>query len=93
MQTLIIPASPFLMLQEIYRDDPWKIMVCCMLLNQTSRQQVYRVKDQLFSKYPSAEKLSKARVKTISNIIQTLGLHNRRAYNLIKMSQNFSAKE
>ena len=28
-----IPLSEYNLLQEIYIDKPWRIMVCCMLLN------------------------------------------------------------
>ena len=33
------------LLQEIYQDDGWKMLTCCMLLNLTNRKQVDTVID------------------------------------------------
>ena len=41
------------LLQEIYQDDGWKMLTCCMLLNLTNRKQVDTIRDELFKKYPT----------------------------------------
>ena len=32
-----------LMIQEIYQSDPWKMLIGCIFLNQTTRDQVDKV--------------------------------------------------
>ena len=39
-------------LQEIYQDDGWKMLTCCMLLNLTNRKQVDTIRDELFKSTP-----------------------------------------
>tara|TARA_X000001382_G_C3154613_1_gene174122 strand:+ start:411 stop:812 length:402 start_codon:yes stop_codon:yes gene_type:complete len=77
------------LLQEIYQDDDWKMLVCCMLLNQTNRKQVDTVRDELFSTYPTAKDMMNAKHSELVNIIKPLGLYNTRAQRLIKMSEGY----
>ena len=34
------------LLQEIYQDDGWKMLVCCMLVNLTDRRQVDTIREK-----------------------------------------------
>tara|TARA_R100001126_G_C4795834_1_gene134318 strand:+ start:307 stop:726 length:420 start_codon:yes stop_codon:yes gene_type:complete len=77
------------LLQEIYQDDGWKMLVCCMCVNVTNRKQVDIVKDELFSKYPTPKDMMKAKHSDLVNIIKPLGLYNTRAERLIKMSEGY----
>ena len=74
------------LLQEIYQDDPWKMLVCCILLNLTKRQQVDGIREELFNKYPTEYEMMEADEKELSEILQPLGLHKKRAKTLIKFS-------
>ena len=74
------------LLQEVYQDDPWKMMVCCILLNLTKRQQVDGVRHELFDKYPTEYEMMEADEEELSEILKPLGLYNRRAKTLIKFS-------
>ena len=74
------------LLQEIYQDDPWKMLVCCILLNLTKRQQVDGIRHELFSKYPTEYEMMEANEDELSKILQPLGLYRKRAKTLIKMS-------
>ena len=74
------------LLQEIYQDDPWKMLVCCILLNLTKRQQVDGIRHELFSKYPTEYEMMEADEDELSKILQPLGLYRKRAKTLIKMS-------
>ena len=77
------------LLQEIYQDDGWKMLVCCMLVNLTNRIQVDTVRDKLFSKYPTPQDMMKAKHSDLVDIIKPLGLYNTRADRLIKMSKGY----
>ena len=77
------------LLQEIYQDDPWKMLVCCILLNLTKRQQVDGIRHELFSKYPTPKDMMRAKHSELVDIIKPLGLYNTRADRLIKMSEGY----
>ena len=77
------------LLQEIYQDDGWKMLTCCMLLNLTNRKQVDRIRDELFKKYPTPHDMMKAKHSDLANILKPLGLYNRRAKSLRKMSEGY----
>ena len=74
------------LLQEIYQDDPWKMMVCCILLNLTKRQQVDLIRDELFSLYPTEYHMIEADEEELSTLLQPLGLYRKRAQTLKKFS-------
>jgi adenine-specific DNA glycosylase len=78
--------SPFLFEQEQYIDDPWKMIIVCMMLNQTSYKQVDRVKDTFFGRFPDAEILLNANDEDIIGVIRSLGFYNRRC----KLFKDFS---
>ena len=76
------------LLQEIYK-DPWQMLVCCILLNLTHRRQVDKVREELFTKWPTPEKMMHAKEKDLSKLLQPLGFYNKRAKTLIKMSKQW----
>ena len=77
------------LLQEIYQDKPWQMLVCCILLNLTHRRQVDKVRDELFEKWPTPEKMMEADEKELSTLLKPLGFYNKRAKTLIKMSRQW----
>lgn len=78
--------SPYVYRQEMYREDPWKMLIVCMMLNQTSYKQVDRVRNEFFSRFDSPERLIKASDAEIIDIIRPLGFYNRRAKQWKKFS-------
>ena len=77
------------LLQEIYQDAPWRMMVCCILLNLTKRQQVDLIRDELFTLYPTPYHMINSDEKILSHLLQPLGLYNKRAQTLKKFSQDY----
>jgi len=77
------------LLQEIYQPDGWKMLTCCMLLNLTNRKQVDTIRDELFSKYPTPKKMMNANQSELAELLKPLGLYNRRAKSLKKMSEGY----
>ena len=77
------------LLQEIYQDDGWKMLVCCMLVNLTNRIQFDTVRDKLFSVYPTPQDMMRAKHSDLVDIIKPLGLYNTRADRLIRMSEGY----
>ena len=77
------------LLQEIYQDDGWKMLTCCMLLNLTNRKQVDTLRDELFKKYPTPKDMMNAKHRELADILKPLGLYNRRATSLRLMSAGY----
>lgn len=83
------PKSPVGMLQESLWPDQWKILVACILHNQTSRKQVDKVYKELFCSYPSAQSMANADQEFLAKILRPLGLYNRRSKSLIRFSKEY----
>ena len=62
------------------------MLVCCILLNLTKRQQVDGIRHKLFDKYPTEYKMIEADEDELSEILKPLGLYRKRAKTLIKFS-------
>jgi methyl-CpG-binding domain protein 4 len=77
------------LIQEDYLDDRWKMVVCCILLNQTTNQQVRKILTPLFDLIPSPEDCLLAETHKISEIIRSTGFHNVKAERIKKMSQKW----
>jgi methyl-CpG-binding domain protein 4 len=81
--------SPYLLVQEILRDEPWKLLVAVILLNQTSAKQAIPILEKFFQIWPDPEHASQALPELIAAVLRPIGLHNRRAKTIVKMSQTF----
>lgn len=67
------PRSPFNLLQEDHAFDPWRVLVICMLLNQTTGLQT--------AMGVATEK--------IEEVIRSLGLHKKRAVTIKMLSEQY----
>ena len=74
-----LPISPYNTRQEEYRDDPWKMLMACFMLNQTSHKQVDQIRHKFFERFPNAEAIILAEEKEIADMIKPLGFYNKRA--------------
>ena len=57
--------------------NPYHILVSELMLQRTTRYQVFKVYDKFLQKYPSAEKLAVANLDEIKNLLAPLGLTRR----------------
>ena len=74
-----LQISPYNTRQEEYREDPWKMLMVCFMLNQTSHKQVDQVRHEFFDRFPTPEALVATEESEIASMIKTLGFYNRRA--------------
>lgn len=81
--------SPYNLLQEIYNEHPWRMLVCCIMLNCTSRKQVDQVRDQFFSKYPEPLDAVSADPEEMAELISILGFKNKRTNTIKRFSDNW----
>ena len=77
------------LIQEDYLDNPWKMTVCCILLNQTTNQQVRKVLDGLFDLIPDPHSCVSSDVSKISEIIKPTGFYNIKASRIQKLSKKW----
>ncbi|XP_029200715.2 methyl-CpG-binding domain protein 4-like [Acropora millepora] len=89
----IPPKSPFNLIQESLFHDPWKLLVATIFLNRTSGAKAIPVLWEFFKKFPTPEVTRGADWKEIAELIQTLGLHEKRAKIIIRFSEEFLAKD
>jgi methyl-CpG-binding domain protein 4 len=85
----MVQTSPYLLLQEIYREHPWRMLVCCIMLNCTSRKQVDRVRDEFFRLWPTADSVKDSDEEKMVELISTLGFKDRRSKTIIRFSREF----
>jgi methyl-CpG-binding domain protein 4 len=86
-KTIKVPTSPFIYRQEMYQSDPWKMLIVCMMLNQTCYKQVDLVRDEFFRRFTGPKSLIAASNEEIISIIRPLGFYNRRAVQWKKFSE------
>jgi endonuclease III-like uncharacterized protein len=79
MLRIRLETSPWNTRQEQLRDNPWQMMIVCMMLNQTNYKQVEKVRYNFFDRFPTPEELMFASDEEIIEIIRSLGFYNRRA--------------
>jgi len=81
-----------------YRDDlmvqqqikgAWQHMVAVICLNQTYRKQVKEILPQIFKKWPTAQKMTKAPIQKLRSMIKPLGLWRVRSHRIKQMSKEF----
>ena len=82
-------ASPYNLLQEIYNEHPWRMLVCCIMLNCTSRKQVDLVREKFFHKYPDAKSASFANPEEMATLISILGFKNKRTNTIKRFSDDW----
>lgn len=78
-----------ILIQEEYLNDPWKMMVCCICLNQTNNKQVRPILDILFSIIPDPDSAITCSEETISECLKSTGFQNVKADRIKKMSQKW----
>lgn len=72
------------LIQEQFQ-NPWEILVTCILLNRTQSEKAEPIIDDLLEEYPNPGSMSKAKVEKLTEILIPLGLSNR-SVTLINMS-------
>ncbi|EPS66392.1 hypothetical protein M569_08394 [Genlisea aurea] len=87
------PRSPFNLLQEDHMFDPWRVLVICMLLNQTTGRQAFRVLSKLFELCPTAKAATEVARDDIEDAIRCLGLQRKRAEMIQRFSEEYMSEE
>jgi methyl-CpG-binding domain protein 4 len=78
-----------ILIQEEYLDNPWRMMVCCICLNQTNNKQVRPILESLFSIIPDQVSAISCEKERISECLKSTGFQNVKADRIKKMSQKW----
>jgi methyl-CpG-binding domain protein 4 len=77
-----------MLIQQIHT-DPWRMLVCCILLNLTTRKQVDKVVDELFERWPTAERMFWADESELQELLRPLGMWRKRTNTLRTFSYDW----
>ena len=80
-------------IQQEFQHDPWKMLVGCIMLNQTNNKQVRQVIYDFFEKYPNPQSITESSIPDITNRLRPLGFYNRRAKTILKFSHEYINKQ
>jgi len=86
---MIPPRSPFSLIQEDLWPNQWYVLVVAIMLNCTTRKQVEKVWPKFVEKFPTPQSLLNSTEQEIGEVIASLGFKNRRAKNLLKMTEMY----
>lgn len=81
----------FGLIQEKYLPDGWKVLVCCLCLNLTTRKQMEPVVEVIFERWPTAISLAGAEPTELEEVVKRLGMQRKRSKTLIEMSRQYAA--
>eukprot|EP01104_Vermistella_antarctica_P004343 TRINITY_DN14815_c0_g1_i1.p1 TRINITY_DN14815_c0_g1~~TRINITY_DN14815_c0_g1_i1.p1 ORF type:complete len:496 (-),score=83.73 TRINITY_DN14815_c0_g1_i1:121-1608(-) len=48
-----LPTSPIALIQEFYQDDPWRLLVCCIMCARTTTSSKYAILATFFERWPT----------------------------------------
>lgn len=71
---------------ELNYHKDYELLIAVMLSAQTTDKRVNEVTSILFKKYDNLNKLSKANINDIIDIIKRIGTFNKKAYNIIEIA-------
>ncbi|MDR0971721.1 MAG: endonuclease III [Bacteroidales bacterium] len=77
---------------ELNYKNPFELLVAVILSAQCTDKRVNITTPELFKKYPNAEKLSKATIDDVYNIIKSISYPNNKAKHLVEMSKTLVEK-
>lgn len=81
--------SPYMLIQEFLRDDPWRLLVACIMLNQTSARQVHGIINEFFEMWPTPGDFLAADPDDVKDVIRGLGFKNVRYKRLVGMTRDW----
>ena len=89
----IPPKSPHGLLQEQIYHNPWKVFVCCIFCNLTRRVQAEPYFWLFLRIHPTPQSAAMASIEELADMLNPLGLAQRRAKALVNMSRDYILKD
>jgi len=82
-----------MLIQEEFSHDPFKMLIGCIMLNQTSNKNVRRVIYSFFERWPTPNSIIDESDSNIRDHIRSLGFYNRRTNIIKKFSKQWLKNE
>ena len=79
-------------IQQEFQHDPFKMLVGCIMLNQTSNKNVRQVIYSFFDRWPTPQSIIEADPSEIREHIRPLGFYNIRTNRIIRFSNEYINK-
>jgi endonuclease-3 len=73
--------------EAVCRGTPFEVLILTILSAQTTDKAVLKVKQPLFARYPTPQKLAAAEQADVEKIIHSLGYYHAKAHNIIEASK------
>lgn len=86
------PKSPYNLIQEQLYDKPWQLLIATIFLNKTTGSAAKPVFWKFVEQFPTPDSVVNADWKVIADLMEPLGLHQRRAKNIIRFSDEYLNK-
>lgn len=80
------------LIQQEFQHDPFKMLLGCIMLNQTSNKHVRKVIYSFFDRWPTPQAVINANPDEIREHIRPLGFYNRRTATIIRFSHEYIEK-
>lgn len=77
------------LIQEDYLGENWKMVVCCILLNQTTNQQVRKILPRLFELIPGPDSVLAIDPELIQSTIKSTGFSKIKTERIVAMSKKW----
>ena len=81
--------SPYLLVQEFLRDEPWQLLCACILLNQSTAKSVWKILPEFLDRYPDGERLLMAPHEEVADLLRPTGLYNVKTKRLRSMTEKY----
>ena len=81
--------SPLGLLEELFADDPWRLLLSTIFLNRTSRVQVDHILNEFLDRWPTPKDVLEASFDDIVQVIRPLGICYRRADGVKRFSRDY----
>ena len=81
--------SPLGLLEELFVNNPWRLLVSTICLNVTTRHQVDSILQAFLEQWPTAEATANADWEEVSAVIHPMGLGTKRAKGLVRFSAEY----
>jgi methyl-CpG-binding domain protein 4 len=79
-------------IQQEFQHDPWKMLIGCIMLNQTSNKNVRQVIYSFFDKWPTPQSVLAADEDEIRELIRPLGFYNIRTNRIVRFCHEYINK-
>ena len=86
---IMINEPSEVLIQEDYLDNHWKMLVCCILLNQTNNKQIRPILENVFNLIPDPEKAILIDPYDLALVIKSTGFQNMKAKRIIALSKKW----